>query len=267
MTERMSIDDRVSTSLRAAAGVFGVAARHMETDRRILINEDEVFPAASVIKVPILVELFCRRDEGRLSLDETVELRDECKVDGSGILKELHPGLELNLRNLASLMIVISDNTATNMMLDWLGMDSVNERMGHFGLKHTVLARKMYDFEQAALGRENLCTAGDMMLLLGLLADGQISSKNTSIEMLEIMARQQYREAIPLRLPEDIRVANKTGSIPGVVHDVAVVYGACGPYVICVMTRGVTDKAGAERAIGKASEVVHDHFCSSGSSG
>lgn len=254
------IDSAISSILGSIEGVFGIAAWHTGREERILINETEVFPTASVIKVPILVDLYCQRDEGRLSLDETMQLKDEWKVDGSGILKELHVGLELTLLDLATLMIVISDNTATNMIIDRLGTESVNRRMRALGLQSTVLARKMYDFEQAALGKENLCTPQDIMLLLKLMAEGKISSKSTSMEMLEIMARQQYRDRIPLLLPEGTRIANKTGSITGVAHDVGVVYTSGGPYILCVMSKGIADKIAADRAIAEVSKVIYDHF-------
>jgi len=262
VTHPMPIDTVISSILQPAAGTFGVAALQLESHESILINEDAVFPSASVIKVPILVEVFCQRDEGRLSLDETVRLTDECKVDGSGVLKELHAGLEFSLLDLTTLMIVVSDNVATNMIIDRLGTDSVNQRMRAFGLERTVLARKMYDFEQAALGKENLCTPREMMLLLRLMADGEISSKSTSTEMLEIMARQQYRDKIPLFLPEGVKVANKTGSISSVTHDVAVVYVPSRPYILCVMAKGFSEKTMADRAIAEVSKVVYEHFCS-----
>jgi beta-lactamase class A len=254
--------DTIESILGPVTGTYGVAARCLGLNETILINEEDVFPSASVIKVPILVELFCRRDEGGIALDELLCLRDEDKVDGSGVLKEIRAGACFSLLDLAKLMIVLSDNTATNMLIDRLGTDPVNERIRRLGLRQTVLARKMYDFEQAAVGKENVCSAADMMLLLTLMMEGSISSNSTSQEMLDIMARQQYREKIPLLLPDDVRVANKTGSISGVTHDVGVVYGAGGPYVLCVLTRGVSDKIAAERAIAEISRLIYEHFAS-----
>ncbi len=261
MTDTGSIDTAISSILQPVSETFGVAAWHIGRDEKILINENEVFPSASVIKIPILIELLCQRDEGRLSLDERLHLKDEEKVEGSGVLKELRAGLELTLVDLATLMIVVSDNTATNMIIDRIGTEPVNRRIRGLGLKHTVLARKMYDFEQAALGKENLCTPYEIMLLLKLAVHGKISSKSTSMEVLEIMARQQYREKIPLLLPEGVRVANKTGSIAGVTHDAAVVYTSAGLYVLCVMTKGISDKVAAERAIAEASKIVYERSC------
>lgn len=257
-----SIAIRVSDILQPVAGTFGVAACHLRTGDEISINVNQVFKSASVIKIPILVELYCRRDEGGISLDEIIEMKNECKVAGSGVLKELHAGLQFTILDLVTLMIIVSDNTATNMLIDRLGTEPVTQRMRSLGLKDTVLARKMYDFEQAALGNENLCTAGDITLLLRLMAEGRISSKSTSMEMLQIMARQQCREKIPLLLPEGVKVANKTGSLTGVTHDVAVVITPEHEYVLSVLTRDVTDMVSADGAIAEASKVIYEHFCS-----
>ncbi len=257
----IGIEEQITSTLGPLAGTFGIAASDLR-DRKILINEHEVFRSASVIKVPLMVDLFCRRDEGEVSLTEMMMLKDEYKVSGSGVLKLLHDGAEFTVLDLITLMIVISDNTATNMLIDRFGVSSCNERMRSLGLRGTVFARKMYDWEAANAGRENLCTAHDMAALLSIMADGRIPSKSTSTEMLDIMARQQYREKIPLLLPEGTRVANKTGSLDGVTHDVGVVYGPSGPYVLSILTKDVSDVIAAERAIAEVSRLVYGHFCS-----
>lgn len=256
----MLLQDSIEEIIGSVPATFGIAACHLSGGETVLINENEVFPSASVIKVPMLIEIMFQRDEGRLSLDETFVLPESDKVAGSGVLRDLHEGLELTLRDLAVLMIIVSDNTATNMIIERIGMDTVNERMRGLGLKTVTLARKMYDWEQQKLGMENVISAYEMLLLLRWLAEGGISSKSTSEEILDIMARQQYRDKIPLLLPEDTRVANKTGSIAGVTHDVGVVYTPNGPYVLCALARDVDDKPQAERAIAEVSRRMYDHF-------
>ncbi|MCX6374724.1 MAG: class A beta-lactamase-related serine hydrolase [Armatimonadetes bacterium] len=262
MASTSDMESAISAILKRVAGVFGVVARRVDGNDGIMLNENEVFPSASVIKVPMMVDLFCLRDEGRLSFTEVVSLRDEYKVEGPGALKELHAGLELTVLDLIILMIVQSDNTATNMIIDRVGMDSVNDRMRGLGLQKTTLARRMYDWEAQAKGFENVCTPSEIATLLVSMVEGSISSKSTSTEMLEIMARQQWRERIPLLLPEGTKVANKTGSIAGVTHDVGVVYGPSGPYVLCVMTKGVSDAVAAGRAIAEVSKSVYEFYCS-----
>lgn len=256
-----AICEQINGLLAPVAGTYGFVAWHPSSGEKIDINEHEALKSASVIKVPLMVELFCLRDEGKLSLDEKVVVHDGIKVAGSGVLRELHDGAELTLRDLIALMIVVSDNTATNMLIDRIGLDSVSERMRTLGLTNTVLARKMYDWDAANAGRENRCTAYDLALLMKTMAEGRISSKSTSTEMVEIMARQQYREKIPLLLPEDTKVANKTGSLTGVTNDVGIVYGPTGPYVIAVLTKDVPSVVAADRAIAEASRLIYGHFC------
>ena len=258
----MSLHGSIQEILSEVPGVFGVATHHPAKGKPILINEHEVFPAASVIKVPILVEILLQRDEGRVCLDERIPLRDRDKVDGSGVLKELSEGTELTLRDLATLMTVVSDNTATNMIIERIGTEAVTDRMRSLGLERTVLARKMYNFAQAALGKENTCTPYEMMRLLTWVAEGRISSKSTSDEIIGIMAKQQYRDKIPLLLPDDTRVANKTGSITGVTHDVGIVFAPGGSYVLCTMVKNIEDKLQAERAIAEVSKAAYEYFCS-----
>lgn len=256
----MSLQDSVQAIISGVPAHFGIAACHVSGETIILLNEHDVFPSASVIKVPMLVELMFQRDEGRLSLDEVFRLREADKVAGSGVLKELHEGLQVTLRDLAVLMIILSDNTATNLVVDRIGMENVNERMRGLGLKSITLARKMYDWERQRLGQENLITPHEMMHLLCAIAAGRISSKSTSEEMVDIMARQQYRDKIPLLLPKDTRVANKTGSISRVTHDTGVVYAPKGPFVLCVLASEVEDVRRAERAIAEVSLAVYNDF-------
>ncbi len=256
----MSLHDSIRAIIADVPATFGIAACHLPGGEEVLINEHDVFPSASVIKVPILVELMCQRDEGRLSLDEVIPLREADKVDGSGVLRDLHEGLQTTLRDLAVLMIIVSDNTATNVLIDRIGMDAVNRRMRHLGLTSVTLARRMYDWEEQKRGNENLISPWEMMLLLRWIAEGKISSKSTSQEILDIMARQQYRDKIPLLLPEDTRVANKTGSIPRVTHDAGIVYTPGGPFVLCALAKEVEDAPRAERAIAEMSRRLYDRF-------
>lgn len=256
----MSLQDSVQAILGSVPATFGIAACHLSGDEAVFINEHEVFPSASVIKVPMLVEIMFQRDEGRLSLDEMFTLLDELKVSGSGVLKELHDGLRVTLRDLAVLMTITSDNTATNLVMDRIGIDNVNQRMRSLGLKTIILARRMYDWEAQRHGRENLISAHEMMLLLRWIAEGRISSKSTSDEILDIMARQQYRDKIPLLLPEGTRVANKTGSITRVTNDVGVVYTPDGPYVVCALAKDVDNVLQTERAIAEVSLAIYKHY-------
>jgi beta-lactamase class A len=257
-TETGSLAAQVDAIRVESGGTVAVAACHLASGRRLERLAEEVFPSASVIKVPILVELFARVTEGRDTLDARVALREEDKVEGSGVLRELHAGVELTVDDLARLMIVISDNTATNLLIERLGVGAVNGRLDALDCGRTRLGRKMYDFEARDRGLENLVVASEMMELLAAMERGEVVSPSASAQMLGIMKRQSYVTKIPRLLPEGTTVANKTGTITGVSHDMGVIYAPNGPIALAVLTRGCRDAVAAEDAIGRVARAVYE---------
>src|SRR5712692_2067168 len=140
----MDLMNQVERMAAECGGTVAVAARHLPTGRRLEREAGRSFPSASVIKVPILAALHGEAEAGRLSWQETVALSEEAKVPGSGVRRELHAGTELTLEDLARLMIVVSDNTATNLLIDRIGTETVNDLMAGLGYEHTRLGRRMY---------------------------------------------------------------------------------------------------------------------------
>lgn len=216
-------------------------------------------PAASVVKIPILIELLARAQAGDLSLEERMRLDGASKVGGAGVLLELHEGLELTLRDLGILMIVVSDNTASNMLIDRLGMDAVNRRMEAIGMTESVLGRK-FMIDPNALHAKNFTTARDMATCLARLQRGELLDEAMTAEAVEILKRQQYREKIPLLLPEDVMVAHKTGEISGTRHDVAIVLLERRPYVLACLTWDLKDVLAGDRSIARFSRLVYEHM-------
>lgn len=241
-------------------GRVGVAARDVRRRRALNLDAEAVFPSASVIKVPILVELMAQAESGTLSLEDRVSLREEDRVDGSGVLSMLHAGLELTLGDLAHLMITISDNTASNMLLDRLGCERVNARLRALGLTRTSLERKFYDFEARARGRDNRAAAGELADLLAAIEERRVVSPAACDRMLAILRRQQFDGRIPKLLPPDTVVANKTGSISGVCHDIGIIYSPAGPLALAVLTQGVDSAAAAEGGIRHIARLVYQHW-------
>src|SRR5262249_21295988 len=156
-------------------------------------------------------------------LRETLTLREEEKVAGSGVLKELHAGLAFALEDLARLMIVISDNTATNMLIDRLGCDAVNARMQNLGLDQTRLERRLFDMEARAPGFANGISPADMALLLLKMERRELISPDACEAMLAIMRRQQVSSKMPRLLPPDTPIAHKTGTVSNASHDVGII--------------------------------------------
>lgn len=254
----MKLADTVARHAEECGGTVAVAAVHLETGERLEREAARSFPSASVIKVPILAALHQEAEGGRLSREETVTLTEAVKVPGSGVLRELHAGLELTLEDLARLMIVVSDNTATNLLIDRIGAETVNRLLADLGFEVTRLGRKMYDFAARDRGLENHCAAGEITAMLVRMERRELVSAAASEAMLAVMKRQAYVSKIPRLLPLDTTVANKTGEITGVSHDVGLIYAPSGPIALSVLTQGAHNRVAAEDCVGRIARAIYD---------
>ncbi len=260
------ITQKLSEKIRSSPAEIGLAIRGVDFDWQVDIHSDIVFRSASVIKVPLLAALFWLSERGEIDWREKIPLRDCDRTPGSGILRELHTGLELSLHDLAVLMIVLSDNTATNMLIDRVGVEKVQEFLQRVGFRHTTLQRKMYDFAAAEQGKENLCCAAEIADLLKWMAQGEIRavdgtplvSSSGCERMLNIMQEQFYRDQIPYLLPDEAKVANKTGEISGHHHDSAVIWMPAGCFTLVVLTRGFENRRTAARFISETALMVYE---------
>ena len=221
-------------------GTVGFVLQDLRKNFRRDWNAEEIFPAASVIKLTILWELFRRVERGELSLHKELELRETSKVGGFGILKEMHPGLRPSLEDLATLMIVLSDNVATNMLIDLLGMDAINRSAAELGLHKTALRRKMMDGEAKARGLDNFTSPEDMAHLLWHYMESPDLSESSRNTMLNILLRQQCNNKLPLRMPQDAPLAHKTGDLPGTEHDAGILLLPKRPVILVVMTKDLS---------------------------
>lgn len=209
-------------------GRISVHAKDLRTGRAFAYHADTVCPTASVIKLPILVHTFLLAREGGLLLDEKRILRDEDRTPGSGVLKELSAGLSLSIRDLCTLMIVLSDNTAANMVLDRVGVDAVTRRMRDLGLRRTTLYRRVFRLDENVSPEclrygTGSTTARDMVRLLELIHAGRIGDPATSAALRDLLARQQHTEGIPRMLPPGCAYAGKGGAIDRARNDVGLV--------------------------------------------
>lgn len=226
-------------------GQYGIFARNLNTGQTIAMGEHQVFPSASLIKVPILAEVLRRVEEEGLSLDETLVMRAEDQVPGSGVLKDLTPGTRYTLRDLSMLMITVSDNTATNLLIDYLTVDSVNALLRRLGLPQTSLERRL-ERVPAQVTRVNRTTAHEMARLMELVATGQLISQDVSRRMIDRLQRCQapYAFAPPIEDPRyigqlpAIQVAHKTGSLAQARHDCGIVFHAKGVFVASILSQG-----------------------------
>lgn len=215
-------------------GRLGVALRFLEHDLEFCYKGEDVFPTASVIKLPIMVEAFRQVAEGTLRLDEPLATCTAEMVAGSGVLQFLHPGLELTLEDALELMIGVSDNTATNLVLARIGNEAVNRTMDNLGLVQTRSAGKIGGADRPVDGpRRSQSSPRDMAVLLTGIAQGTLVSETASDHMLRILGHQLYEEMVPRYLPlgfdpsethcPPIVVAHKTGAVDHVRNDVGII--------------------------------------------
>ena len=240
--------------------VVGIAAKDLTSGEEFFINENEIYPQASAIKIHILAELYRQAAEKKFSLSEIRPLPESERVGGSGVLNELGRNtVSMSIRDYAVLMIVLSDNTATNVLIDLVGMDNVNKFLGGLGAQKTRLQRKMMDYKAAAEGRENIGTPKEVLTVLEKMYLGEISGRAASEDMLSIM-RKPKPGPIRSGVPATVDVANKEGEIEGIRTDVAIVYLPGKPYAICVMAKYLLHDEDGPRIITDVSSAVYSYF-------
>jgi beta-lactamase class A len=239
-------------------GVMGYAIVDLTSGDRLERLPGAVFATASTIKLAILYELFTQAEEGRLSLDERQPLDRRHAVGGSGVLVQLTTPA-LSLRDHATLMIILSDNTATNVVIDAVGMTKVTDRMAALGLRDTKLRRRMIDADAARRGDENVSTAGELARLLELLHEGTGLSKASQTQLLDILKKPKSTPMLR-GLPSGVAAASKSGSLDGIQADAGIVYVPGRPYVFVAMTGYLRQAGDGERAIAEASRAAFGYF-------
>jgi beta-lactamase class A len=230
---------RLLELLTPATGVVALAARHVESGRTWCYNEHVVLPSASLIKLPILAAFWEAAEAGRLDPDERTNVPAGTSVEGTGVLKALAPGLQPTWNDLATLMITVSDNVATNLIIDRLGINAIQAWIDKAGLADTRLERRMMHRAAMDAGRGNWTSAADMEALLSAVASGTCISDEASRRMRQALEAQQIQDRLPRRLGEGARVANKTGNFSDVIHDAGIVTWPGGTLAIAVLTQGV----------------------------
>ncbi len=257
------VREKTEARLREVAGsvkgAMGLSVLDLTSNDRISINESLVFPQGSAIKVPILMEVFKQAKEGRFKLSDLRSVDKEHKVGGSGILKELGDGTsQLSIRDLCILMILVSDNSATNLLIDLVGMDKINLTMASLGLRQTRVQRKMIDPAASARGQENLSTPAEAARIMEILYRGEFLDRTACDEMISILKKPK-RGGINAGLPADVPVAFKPGGIAGVSTEWAIVYLKERPYIVVVMENyEVEDEAAS--AMKTISRILYDYF-------
>ena len=234
-------------------GAMGVAIEDLTTGDQFFLHENEVFAQASSIKITVLANLYLQAQQGKLKLTDLYTVQSSDLVADSDIMGGLTPGVtRITLRDLATMMVAVSDNSAANVLIDRVGMANVNTMLDSLGLAHTRLRRKMMDLDAAKQGRENISTPREMMALLEAIYRGKLLDKESTADFFKVLSTNKD-SWIPRDLPADVKIANKPGSLEAVRNDSGIVFVEGRPYVICVMTAFLANERDGEQAIGKIS--------------
>jgi beta-lactamase class A len=234
-------------------GVMGVAIEDLTTGDHFFLHEDEVFAQASSIKITVLANLYLQAQQGKLKLTDLYTVQSSDLVPDSDIIGGLTPGTtRLTLRDLATMMVAVSDNSATNVLIDRVGMPNVNAMLDSLALPHTRLRRKMMDLQAAKEGRENISTPHEMMTLLDAIYHGKVLNKESTADFFTMLSTNK-NSWIPRDLSADLKIADKPGALEAVRNDSGIVFVEGRPYVICVMTAFLRNERDGEEAISKVS--------------
>ena len=234
--ERMweQLNERIGEMIDTFPGIAGCCVKSITDGHMISVNGDVEFPIASTIKIPILLQLLMRDEKGELDINEMVDITPEMIYPGSGIITYLEGPLKLSILDIAILMIIVSDNTATNMCIDYAGIDKTNDMLRSLGVDNITLRRKMQDTESVVNNRENVGTPDDCVLLLDHLYNGK-PSQGVSEKCLSIL-RKTKSSLLSRVIPPEVPLANKPGGMARVRCDAGIVYLSRYPYVVSIQT-------------------------------
>ena len=227
---------KIIERMEACGGKVSLYYRPLSGGKAVCHNADMPLVAASIIKIPVMIEAFRRFESGEMDRNAIHVLREEEKKPSCGALNRMHAGLEVTMRDLVDLMIVLSDNTATNILIDYLGVDAVNETLRKHGATVTTLCRKLFDTSGIKAGLRNTICAGEIGMLLEKMAKGELVSPEADAEMVDILKNQKLNGKFPFFLkPRGIKCAHKTGEDDNTTHDAAIVFTEK-PFVLCMFS-------------------------------
>ncbi|MBX3012017.1 MAG: serine hydrolase [Caldilineaceae bacterium] len=255
------LEERLQALITDFPGIAGIALTDLTSNQTMAINADEIFPTASTIKIHVLTQLLVRAEAGEIDLQQRVAVSPANHVLGSGVLAYLGGPVELTLLDLAILMIIASDNTATNLCIAAAGLDATNGLLQQLGLHQTRLQRKMMDHIAAVREQENVATPRELVTMLALLHQGK-PSPWVAEQTLAILQKPK-RGFIDRALPPTVAIANKPGWVDGVMCDAALVYLPRRPYLVALMTKhALCTVRQQEQFLFTLAATIHEHMVS-----
>ena len=283
---------QIESIIKDIPAIVGVAARHLQIDKSFYHKSEDIFFTASTFKIPLIFELYRQIDQGIIDPAKKIMITDDNKSPGSGVLKDLGIGINPTIYDLATLMIIISDNTATDILYNLVGRNRLHQTLSDLNLKNTCipmsckeLLYSMYGvntsdiyeaieivkdklskgdvvLESEALSEDksDVSSPNDMINLIEIIYKQELLTKKSSEIILDIMYRQQASTIIPYLLPPDVKTFHKTGGVTSVRCDVGIVNGRSGPYSIAIMAKNVKDHMNIDTDLAKISKSVYDFF-------
>lgn len=252
--------------------IYAVAYKDLSTGEKICINEKECFHAASTMKTPVMTEVFKQAFEHKFSLDDSILVHNKFRsiadnsffsVDSADDSeKGLYTliGSKVPLSDILSRMITKSSNLSTNLIIEKIGAENVNRTMRSIGAKDIGVLRGVEDIKAYEKEMNNTVSAADLMLLFKKMAEGELVSPDASQRMIDILTNQHFKNIIGGKLPPDVQVASKSGSITGVCHDSGIVFLPDGKkYVLVLLSSGIKDEKTSSQLLSSASKLIYDY--------
>ena len=269
------LTEKINEELKKQEGTYAVAFKDLSTGEELLIKEHTSFHAASTMKTPVMIEVYKQVSEGKFSLSDSIEVKNEFKsiVDGSPYKLDssddsehalyTKTGSKRQLSELVYDMIIVSSNLATNIIIELVDAKKVNGTMRSMGANDIQVLRGVEDSKAFQKGLNNSTTAYDLMLIFEKMAKGETVSQNASTKMIATLMDQRFNDIIPSKLPKDVKVAHKTGSITGVHHDSGIVFLPDGrKYVLVILSKDLKDDKKATGSMAEVSKMIYEYVTS-----
>jgi len=268
------LEEDIRTAFAQTEGDFALAFKNLQDPQEeLLINARESFHAASTMKTPVLMEVYKQAEAGRFALDDSLMVKNEFKSIVDSSRYSLNPeddsydllyqqiGQPQSIRDLSYNMIIASSNLATNIVIELVGAQNVTQSLRDMGARDIQVLRGVEDIKAYRQGLSNSTTAYDLMLLMEAIAQGEAVSEAASQAMIDMLLDQKFNKIIPAQLPEDVKVAHKTGWITGLHHDSGIVFLPDGrQYVLVLLSKNLEDEEAGVETLASVSRMIYDYM-------
>lgn len=253
-----NLKNDIENLIKESSASISVTFCDLDNDEKFSINGNKKVPSASMIKLLIMLTLLKKVELKEISLDEKTKLVEDKSVGGSGVLKDLSCDHSFTIKELLTLMIIISDNYATNILIEKIGMDNINKLGKELNLLETSLERIMMDTDAQSRGLDNFTSSEDVFSVLKIIYEKSFLREDLSELALDILLRQQERDRLQRYLPEDLKIANKSGDLDFLENDGGIFFTNSKNYILVVLVNNADSNVIAKDIIGKISLKIYN---------